>query len=54
MFSRRSTIVSQLVLTVLAVIFAAPLVILFKVSLQGEGFGNYVAVLTHPLIPSFF
>jgi raffinose/stachyose/melibiose transport system permease protein len=54
MFSRRSVIVSQIVLTVLAVLFAIPLVIMFKVSLQGEGIRNYVAVLTHPLIPRFF
>ena len=54
LYSKRSAIISQIVLTVLAVLFATPLVIMFRVSLQGEGIQNYAAVLTHPLIPRFF
>lgn len=54
MSSRWGKIATQSVLTVLAVVFAAPLFILFRVSLQGEGLRNYWAVLSNPLIPSFF
>ena len=52
--SRWANLSAQLVLTVLAIIFAAPLVIMIRVSLQGDGLGNYLAVLQHPLIPRFF
>ncbi|WP_165972206.1 carbohydrate ABC transporter permease [Paenibacillus piri] len=50
----KTTVLAQLLLTILAAIFAAPLVIMIAVSLQGEGLGNYAAVLTHPAIPRFF
>jgi len=52
--SRWANVTAQLVLTVLALIFAAPLVVMLGVSLQGDGLGNYLAVLQHPLIPRFF
>jgi raffinose/stachyose/melibiose transport system permease protein len=50
----RNNISAQLILTLFALLFAAPLVITFMVSLQGEGMGNYLAVLQHPMIPRFF
>ncbi|NOU98397.1 ABC transporter permease subunit [Paenibacillus sp. LMG 31456] len=52
--SKKTTIIAQLILTVLAAVFATPLVIMLMVSFQGEGLGNYIAVLTHPAIPRFF
>jgi raffinose/stachyose/melibiose transport system permease protein len=52
--SKTVTIMIQLFLTILAVLFAAPLIIMFKVSLQGEGIGNYAAVLKQPMISRFF
>jgi len=44
----------QLVLTLLALLFVFPLAVMVSVSLRGEGFGNYLAVLRHPMIPRFF
>lgn len=44
----------QIVLTVLAIVFLLPLLIAVKVSLQGRGFGNYLTVIQHPLMPRFF
>lgn len=52
--SRRTTIILQIGLTVLAAIFLMPLLIMFQVSLRGQGFGNYLAVLQQPMIPRFF
>lgn len=52
--NKATTVLNQIILTVIAAIFATPLVIMMKVSLQGEGIGNYIAVLTHPAIPRFF
>lgn len=52
--SRRFPFVSQLVLTVLAFLFALPLILLFKISFEGQGFGNYLAVLSLPQLPQFF
>lgn len=47
-------VVAQTVLTVFAVLFAAPLVVMVLVSLEGSGLGNYLAVLQQPLVPRFF
>ncbi len=52
--SVRTNITVQVVLTIVALIFAAPLIITFVVSLQGEGFVNYLTVLQNPQIPRFF
>ncbi len=51
---RRTLFVFQVVLTLLAFLFMAPLAITLVVSLQGEGLGNYLAVIRHPMIPRFF
>ncbi|MDP9380867.1 MAG: carbohydrate ABC transporter permease [Chloroflexota bacterium] len=53
-FGRRNNLFAQLALTLLALVFVAPLVMTARVSLQGEGLGNYSAVLTQPLLPQFF
>ncbi|XID91993.1 carbohydrate ABC transporter permease [Paenibacillaceae bacterium WGS1546] len=52
--SKWVTVGIQGALTLLAVLFAVPLVLMIGISLQGRGFDNYVAILTHPLIPRFF
>lgn len=44
----------QVILTVLAMLFMLPLLIAVRVSLQGEGLGNYLTVIQHPTIPRFF
>jgi raffinose/stachyose/melibiose transport system permease protein len=57
MFSQTSTrfpFLSQLLLTILGLLFAMPLILLFKVSFQGQGIGNYIAVLSLPQLPRFF
>lgn len=43
--TRRSRLVAQLALTVLALPFLFPLIVLLRTSWRGEGFGNYVAVV---------
>lgn len=43
--SKQTTFWSQVILTILAIIFISPLIIAIKISLQGEGIGNYFAVL---------
>jgi len=48
------TLIAQVILTLLAIVFALPLVAVIGVSLRGEGLQNYVTVLTHPLFPRFF
>jgi raffinose/stachyose/melibiose transport system permease protein len=52
--TRLGTLGRQAVLTALALLYAGPLLIAARVSLQGEGLGNYRAVLRHPLIPRYF
>jgi len=52
--SRQVTIVCQILLTLLALVFAAPLLVMIKVSLQGRGLGNYLLVLQQPYLPRFF
>ena len=52
--TRRYTAVFQVLLTLIALVFALPLAVMLRVSLQGQGLGNYVAVLQHPMIPRFF
>lgn len=44
----------QIVLTVLALLFLLPLLIALRVSLQGGGLENYLAVIRQPLVPRFF
>jgi raffinose/stachyose/melibiose transport system permease protein len=51
---RSVTVICQILLTVLAIIFAAPLVVMFRVSLQGRGLVNYQMVLELPYVPRFF
>jgi len=52
--SKWVTLGIQSFLTLLAMLFAIPLVFMISISLQGRGFDNYMAILTHPLIPRFF
>lgn len=52
--SRLTTVICQIALTILAIIFAAPLVVMFSVSLQGRGIENYRIVLELPYTPRFF
>ena len=52
--SRLTTIICQILLTVFGVIFALPLVVMFAVSLQGRGLGNYQLVLGTSYVPRFF
>ena len=52
--SRWANLTAQLILTALAAVFIAPLIIMIRVSLQGSGLGNYLAVLQQPLLPRFF
>lgn len=52
--TRQYTIVFQVILTVMALVFAFPLAVMFRVSIQGEGLGNYITVLRHPMVPRFF
>ena len=42
---RKTTFISQFILTVLAIIFSLPLIVMIKVSLQGRGFENYIKVI---------
>ena len=52
--SKQTTFWSQVILTILAIIFISPLIIAIKISLQGEGIGNYLAVLKNPMLPHLF
>src|SRR4051812_32926257 len=57
MFSRRATATRwflQVAMLVLATIFALPVLAAVMISFRGEGLGNYLAVLAHPLVPRFF
>jgi raffinose/stachyose/melibiose transport system permease protein len=51
---RSTTSICQVLLTVLAIIFAAPLLVMVSVSLQGRGFVNYQMVLEQPYVLRFF
>ena len=42
---KKTTLISQLILTVLAIIFSLPIFVMFKISLQGRGFENYIKVI---------
>lgn len=44
----------QIVVTLITVPFLIPLVVMVQGSLAGQGWGNYVAVLSLPQLPSFF
>jgi raffinose/stachyose/melibiose transport system permease protein len=52
--SRLTTVICQVLLTIFGVIFALPLVVMFAVSLQGRGLGNYQIVLETQYVPRFF
>ena len=52
--ARRFPVIPQVVLTILALLFALPLILLFEVSFQGQGIGNYQAVLSLPQLPQAF
>ena len=41
----KTTIISQLLLTILAIIFLLPVIVMFKISFQGSGFENYLKVI---------
>src|SRR5260221_13928461 len=50
---RSVTILCQLLLTVFRIIFAAPLLVMIAVSVQGRGLGNYLMVIQQPYLPRF-
>jgi raffinose/stachyose/melibiose transport system permease protein len=50
----RTRILLQILLTILVVPFVFPLVAMVQGSLAGAGWGNYVTVLSLPLLPGFF
>jgi ABC-type glycerol-3-phosphate transport system permease component len=49
-----SKVVLQLIVTVLALPFLFPLIVMVQGSFAGEGWGNYIAVLSVPNVPYFF
>lgn len=51
---RKTTFISQFILTVLAIIFSLPLIVMIKVSLQGRGFENYIKVIKLEYVWQFF
>ena len=51
---KKTTIISQLILTILAIIFLLPIVVMFKVSFQGRGFENYLKVIRLEYVYQFF
>lgn len=51
---KKTTLISQLILTVLAIIFSLPLFVMFKISLQGRGFENYIKVIKLEFVWQFF
>jgi ABC-type glycerol-3-phosphate transport system permease component len=52
--TRTGRLVLQLVITLLALPFLFPLVAMVQGSLAGQGWGNYLAVLSLPELPLFF
>ena len=52
--SKRLTVICQVLLTILGIVFALPLVVMFAVSLQGRGLGNFELALAVPNIIRFF
>jgi raffinose/stachyose/melibiose transport system permease protein len=52
--SKKLTVFCQVLLTFLGIVFALPLVVMFVVSLQGRGIGNYELALAVPNIIRFF
>src|SRR5260221_70399 len=50
---RSVTILCQVLLTVFGIIFAAPLLVMIAVSVQGRGLGNYLMVIQQPYLPRF-
>jgi raffinose/stachyose/melibiose transport system permease protein len=52
--SKMLTVFCQVLLTLLGIVFALPLVVMFVVSLQGRGLGNYQLALAVPNIIRFF
>ena len=51
---RKTTFISQFILTVLAVIFSLPLIVMIKISFQGRGFENYIKVIKLEYVWQFF
>ena len=51
---KKTTIISQLILTILAIIFLLPIIVMFKVSFQGRGFENYLKVIRLDYVYQFF
>src|SRR5258708_11093087 len=52
--SKTLTVICQILLTLLGIVFALPLVVMFVVSFQGRGLGNYELALAVPNIIRFF
>lgn len=52
--SRWGKVLLQVVLTLMVIPFAFPLVVMVQGSLAGEGWRNYLAVLSVPRFPKFF
>lgn len=51
---RPAKVLLQVVITLLAIPYAFPLVVMLQGSLAGQGWGNYGAVLSRPELPMFF
>mgnify|MGYP003321200748 CR=1 FL=1 len=51
---KKTTIISQLLLTILAIIFLLPVIVMFKISFQGRGFENYLKVIRLEYVYQFF
>ena len=52
--NKKTTIISQVILTVLALIFLFPVFVMFKISFQGKGIENYYKVLSLDYVYQFF
>ncbi len=52
--NKKTTIISQIILTILALIFLFPIFVMFKISLQGRGIENYYKVLSLDYVYKFF
>lgn len=52
--SRLTTVICQILLTLLGIVFAVPLVVMVAISLQGRGLENYQMVFNIPNVARFF
>ena len=52
--NKKTTIISQIILTILALIFLFPVFVMFKISFQGRGIENYYKVISLDYVYKFF